>query len=127
MIKRHQALSLGGHVKEADSLLAQWVTAHPNDAEAGLYLARTYSARGNRRQAINQYQALLRVVLNQIAALNNLALLYLEASESRARPTAERRTASRLATRKFSTRLGGSSCSKAKPKRVPKSFSRLQL
>lgn len=88
-IKLHQALSQASRLKEADALLQQWIEAHPKDIDTGLYLARTFTKRGDRKQAINQYQALLKGDPNQVAALNNLALLYLEENDVRARTTAE--------------------------------------
>ena len=88
-IKRHQAMNQAGHAKEADLLLQQWIGVHPKDVDAGLYLARAYAARGDRKQAIDQYLALLRSDPKQVAALNNLALLYLEENDPRARATAE--------------------------------------
>jgi len=88
-IKRHQALSLIGRVKEADTLLLEWIGAHPEEIDASLYLARAYATRGDRQRAIDQYEALLKSNPNQVAALNNLALLYLEKRDPRARTTAE--------------------------------------
>lgn len=89
-IKRHQAMSQVGHVREADSLLQQWLATHPKDVETGLYLARGYTSRGDRQQAIDQYLALLKGDPKQVAALNNLALLYQEVNDPRARATAEK-------------------------------------
>jgi putative PEP-CTERM system TPR-repeat lipoprotein len=89
-IKRHQAMSQAGHVREADSLLQQWMATHPKDVETGLYLARAYTSRGDRKQAIDQYLVLLKGDPKQVAALNNLALLYQEVNDPRARVTAEK-------------------------------------
>jgi putative PEP-CTERM system TPR-repeat lipoprotein len=88
-IKRHQALSQTGHVKDADSLVQQWIATHPNDSDTRVYLARTYATRGDRKQAIALYEALVKGNPNHVAALNNLALLYLEENDARAQAIAE--------------------------------------
>jgi putative PEP-CTERM system TPR-repeat lipoprotein len=87
-IKRHQAMSETARVKEADSFLQQWIGSHPKEIDTRLYLARSFAKRGDRKQAMREYEALLRGDPNQVAALNNLALLYQEENDPRARATA---------------------------------------
>ncbi len=89
VVKLHQALSRSESVKNADTRLIQWIEANPKDVDAHLYQAGLSEARGERVQAINQYQVVLEIAPGHLTALNNLAMLYQKENDPRARSTAE--------------------------------------
>ncbi|MHB9101468.1 MAG: XrtA/PEP-CTERM system TPR-repeat protein PrsT, partial [Sulfuricella sp.] len=88
-VKRHQAQSLAGNVKDADTRLLQWLKEQPKDTAARAYMAQAYTARGQDKQAIEQYQILLQGAPGNLPALNNLAWLYHRAKDPRALAMAE--------------------------------------
>ena len=88
-VKLHRALSISGSGKKADTLLKEWIDANPMDIEARFYWAKFLAERGERQEAIVQYQGILDQSPNHLSTLNNLALLYQEAGDARARSTAE--------------------------------------
>lgn len=90
MIKWHRAASLIGDSTSADARLIQWLRAHPKDFAARSYFAQTHMHSGRTREAIAQYEELLRQAPQDIVALNNLASLYQRQKDARALPTAER-------------------------------------
>lgn len=90
VIKTHRSLLRSGQTAKADELLLGWLKEHPHDQEAHLYLADSYLRRGLKREATQQYEALLAVQPDFIPALNNLALLYLQQGDRRALDLAER-------------------------------------
>lgn len=73
----------------AQSLLA-WLEQHPGDARVKAALAQWYQVSGNHAAAVEQYQALLEAHPSSAAALNNLALIYLQQGDDRALQLAER-------------------------------------
>jgi putative PEP-CTERM system TPR-repeat lipoprotein len=89
-IKLHRARSGLGDEDAADLSLAEWVEAHPDDADARLYQAGILEKSGKRQEAIVQYEAVVRQQPDQVSALNNLALLYLAEGDSRAISMAEK-------------------------------------
>lgn len=88
-VKRHQAQSLAGSVKDADTSLLQWLKGQPKDTAARSYMAQAYMTRGQDKQAIEQYQILLQGTPGNLLALNNLAWLYQRAKDPRALTVAE--------------------------------------
>jgi putative PEP-CTERM system TPR-repeat lipoprotein len=88
--KRHLALLQSGDAEAADATVLSWLKAHPQDQIARAHLARSYTMRGLKQQAIEQYQILLSAVPNNAMVLNNLAVLYQEAGDSRALVMAEK-------------------------------------
>ena len=88
-VKRHQAQSLAGSVKDADTRLLKWLKEHPKDTAARAYMAQAYMTRGHDKQAIEQYQILLQGAPGNLLALNNLAWLYHRAKDPRALAMAE--------------------------------------
>ncbi len=89
-VKLHQAQSLAGNVKDADNRLLQWLKAQPKDTAARAYMAQAYMTRGQDKQAIEQYQILLRDAPDDLLALNNLAWLYHRGKDPRALDMAEK-------------------------------------
>jgi putative PEP-CTERM system TPR-repeat lipoprotein len=88
-IKVHQALSARGNAKEADARLVQWLEDQPNNVPARAYLAASYRRAGLNKQAIEQYQLVLKADPKNILALNDLAWLYQQEKDPRALTTAE--------------------------------------
>ena len=88
-VKRHQAQSLAGSVKDADTRLLQWLKEHPKDQATRAYMAQAYMTRRQDKQAIEQYQILLQGAPGNLLALNNLAWLYHRVKDPRALDTAE--------------------------------------
>ncbi len=88
-IKRYEAKTLAGHVKEADAELLQWLKAKPKDITARSYLAQVYMTRGDNKLAIVQYQELLKNQPDNPSGLNNLAWLYYREKDPRALEVAE--------------------------------------
>ncbi|BAN36794.1 hypothetical protein SCD_n02995 [Sulfuricella denitrificans skB26] len=88
-VKRHQAQSLAGSVKDSDARLLQWLKEQPKDTATRTYMAQAYMTRGQDKQAIEQYQILLRDAPGNLLALNNLAWLYHRAKDPRALAMAE--------------------------------------
>ncbi len=86
--KLHRALTLAGKRPEADVRLAAWLKLHPDDLTARVYLAQDHAEAGRNRQAIEQYEYLLRKRQDPIL-LNNLAGLYFKEKDQKAKATAE--------------------------------------
>lgn len=89
IIKLHQALSLSGDQKTAEQKLAAWFKQHPGDRLVRAYAAHYYLTSNRNREAIAQYQELLKTDSKNIVYLNNLAILYQREKDSRALATAE--------------------------------------
>ena len=89
VIKLQRVLRLAGDVKNADKQLANWISQHPQDAAVRDFSAELNLTRGHNREAIAQYQEVLKLTPNSVAALNNLATLYQMEKDSRALATAE--------------------------------------
>ena len=88
-IKVHAAQSMAGKTQEADAMLAKWITNHPNDLVAQMYVAEQSLKKGQIKQAIAQYEAVLQRDPRNVSALNNLANLYQREKDPRALKVAE--------------------------------------
>ena len=86
--KLHRSLALAGRQAEADARLDAWLKQHPDDLTARVYLARVHAEAGRNRQAIEQYEHILRKRQDPVI-LNNLAWLYLQEKDPKAKATAE--------------------------------------
>ncbi len=73
----HHAQSSAGDTQNADERVLQWVKANPQDAATRQYLAGEYVRRGRVDLAIPQYEAVIERQPQNVVALNNLALIYL--------------------------------------------------
>ena len=89
-IKLHAALRLAGREKEADAHIAQWLNGHQTDTDAHAYLAQTFLEKGQNKQAIRHYEAILQHEPKDVRAMNNLAWAYQQEKDSRALPLAEK-------------------------------------
>lgn len=74
----------------ADKVLAEWILSHPEDTEAKIVLGTNLLSRGGLSQAQVQFEAALDASPNNIVVLNNLAWLYQQTGDTRAREMAER-------------------------------------
>lgn len=90
VISLHRAETLSGDVKNADARLLKWLERQPADIPTRAYLAGVYLGSGRSRDAIKEYEVLLKQAPDHVLALNNLANLYLQEKDSRALATAER-------------------------------------
>lgn len=90
LIKLHRALYLSGNTKGAEQRLTAWIKQRPDDPLARTYAAEVYMQIKRNREAIAQYEALLKIKPDAALALNNLANLYQREKDTRALATAER-------------------------------------
>lgn len=88
-IKLYDALFQGQGKDRANKEMIQWVALHPDDRAARQYLASTLLIQGNYGGAVEQYQALLKNNPNDSQSLNNLAWIYQQNKDPRARATAQ--------------------------------------
>lgn len=86
--KLHRSLMQAGKRAEADARIAAWLKQNPDDLTARVYLARDHAEAGRNRQAIEQYEYLLRKRQDAVL-LNNLAVLYFKEKDPKAKATAE--------------------------------------
>lgn len=70
----------------------KWQQANPNQPSASRFLAETYLALGRRKEAVDSYEMAVKLDPNDAGVLNNLALLLVETSPSRALQLAEKST-----------------------------------
>ncbi len=89
-ISVHQSMVLSGRAGEADQQLLQWLAQQPAEVQARVYLASSLARRGLIKAAIQQYQIVLTHAPKNVAALNNLAMLYQQEHDPRAMPSAEK-------------------------------------
>lgn len=89
MVRLHQSLKGAGQQKDADARLAQWQAAHPADVVTLLYLAESSMAGKQYKNAIKQYEAILKIDPANTIALNNLAWAYYQEKDARALATGE--------------------------------------
>lgn len=89
LIKLHRALNLAGDKRAAEQRLVSWINQNPNDLVVRGYAASYYMRSNRNRDAIEQYEALLKLAPRNAVALNNLAALYQRERDGRALATAE--------------------------------------
>jgi len=88
-IKIDNALRQAGRVPDADSRLAKWLAAHPDDVRVLAYRAQTWMGANDFKRAAAQLEDVLRRQPGNPVALNNLALCYQSLGDARAQATAE--------------------------------------
>jgi putative PEP-CTERM system TPR-repeat lipoprotein len=89
LIKLHRALYLSGDAESAEQRLNGWLKQNPKDAAARAYAAEFYMVTNRDRDAIAQYEELLKLAPQNALVLNNLANLYQRAKDGRALSVAE--------------------------------------
>lgn len=90
VIKSHATLRQMGKAKDADARTTSWLKEHPNDIPVQMYLANVFMEDKQNKQAITQYQNVLRLEAKNAAALNNLAWLYQLEKDPKAAETAQK-------------------------------------
>lgn len=90
LIKLHAALTRAGKPEEAEGRLAQWLKESPDDAMVRRYRADNHLKSGMYKEAIEDYEWLLKKQPDDAQLLNNLAVAYHGVKDSRALETAER-------------------------------------
>lgn len=90
MVKLAETTAQAGNPQEAEKLLRDWLKAHPNDVEVRLSLGIVLQNAGQEREAILEYEEVLKRQPKNAIALNNLAGSYLESGDPRALKTGER-------------------------------------
>jgi putative PEP-CTERM system TPR-repeat lipoprotein len=86
----HRATAAANPGSEREDALVEWVRKNPEDRETRNYLADALSAKGRYKEAIGQYEELLRQDPKNPRALNNLAWAFLAIKDPRATEYAER-------------------------------------
>jgi putative PEP-CTERM system TPR-repeat lipoprotein len=89
LAKLHRALSAAGDTQAAEQRLVGWIKQHPQDLAARNYAAESYMRTQRNREAIAQYEILLKAKPDNVIFLNNLATLYQREKDPRALATAE--------------------------------------
>ncbi len=89
LVKLHRALSAAGDSQAAEQRLVNWIKQHPQDLAARNYAANGYMFAQRNREAIAQYEILLKAKPDNVIVLNNLATLYQREKDARALATAE--------------------------------------
>lgn len=90
VIKLMRALHFSGNTRRVDEQLASWLKRYPQDRLVRAYAAEYYLVTGRNRNAIDQYEYLVRLEPDRANYLNNLANLYQSEHDKRAQTTAER-------------------------------------
>ncbi len=88
-VKRHWMLTYAGDGKGAEKRLLERLQATPKDVGLRTFAAQIYMMEKRNRDAIVQYEALLKTAPDHVLALNNLASLYHKEKDPRALATAE--------------------------------------
>ena len=88
-VKLHQAYSRSNKVAEAETLLADWFKAAPNDIAMRLYAGEHEIARERWSEAVKHYDAVLKIDPKHAAALNNVAWALNKLKDPRAISLAE--------------------------------------
>jgi len=89
LIKLHHALILAGDERGAEQRLTSWIKQNPADVAVRGFAADYYMVSNRNRDAIAQYEELLKLAPKSALALNNLASLYQRERDGRALSTAE--------------------------------------
>lgn len=84
MIRSYQATQLAGQKAQAQSLLSQWLKAHPDDLEARMFSANLAMRAHDYPAASTQYHSILVAQPNNVLALNNLAWVSLDTHDPKA-------------------------------------------
>lgn len=85
----YRSLVTAGQQKQAETFLSQWVAERPQDVIARHALADGLLKSGKLREAQPHYEQLFKANARDLIAANNLAWIYGELKDPRARPQAE--------------------------------------
>jgi putative PEP-CTERM system TPR-repeat lipoprotein len=92
-VRRFDAHRRAGTMEKAFADLLAWAAEHPDDKVARYALAAGYLETGHNAEAIAAYEALIGDDPENPVAMNNLAWLYSESGDPRAKETAEKAVA----------------------------------
>ena len=90
LLRAVAALVAGGQSEDAAKLLREWVAKTPNTPIVIEQLAKLDISGGRLPTAQSELETLLTMLPNDVTALNNLAWIYQQLGDKRARPTAQR-------------------------------------
>ena len=85
-----RAYKLSGDEKNTVATLKNWLAENPNDEQASLFLGSLYQQSTDNQQAIEKYEATLKLNPDNVVALNNLVWLYLDSDPDKAVSLARR-------------------------------------
>jgi len=88
-VKLHQALAASGKNKDAEAVVIDWLKAEPGDLGTRRYLAMEYVKLGQRQQAVEQYERIVKAEPGNAVVASELAALYQHSGDRRALPLAE--------------------------------------
>ena len=83
-VRLYRVKTAMGREEQARRELAQWVSEHPSHTLTRRTLARAYSSAGHNAQAMEHYAKVLEFDPSDVAAMNSLATLHLQAGSERA-------------------------------------------
>ena len=89
-IRRAEVVLRADKNEAAVEPLLLWLGDHPGDVRVRRFLASTYHDTGRSEQAIEEYLKVLATHPDDVVVLNNLAWIYFQGSDPRARTMAER-------------------------------------
>jgi putative PEP-CTERM system TPR-repeat lipoprotein len=90
VVRQSSALTAADHPEAALKVLTDWIAAHPDDMQVQLLLATSEIGARQNAEAIKRLELVLSKQPNNVIALNNLAWLYQEAGDKRARVMAQK-------------------------------------
>ena len=76
LVKLHTALKKAGKVSEADARMGQWLKDNPDDYTSRMYFAGSHITDNRNKEAISQFQFILKKNPNNATVLNNMAWAY---------------------------------------------------
>jgi putative PEP-CTERM system TPR-repeat lipoprotein len=88
-VQLYRALQASGQAREAETRMAAWLKAHPEDLSTRTYLAGTMLASRQYPAAIGHFQYVVAKDTGNVVALNDLAWAYQQEKDPRAQATAE--------------------------------------
>ncbi len=89
-VRQSAALEAAHHPEESLKVLTSWIATHPDDMQVQLLLATNEIGARQNAEAIKRLELVLAKQPNNVIALNNLAWLYQEAGDKRARIMAQK-------------------------------------
>jgi putative PEP-CTERM system TPR-repeat lipoprotein len=89
VVSLHRAYLLAGDSRAGDARLSDWIRKNPTDRLVRSYAAEYHMVNQRNKEAITQYEEILRQVPKDVVSLNNLANLYRVENDKRALATAE--------------------------------------
>lgn len=90
VIKISEATARSGDLKVSTKPLLDWLGSHPDDVRVLQFLGNAYQNLKQNENAIDTYEKILMLEADNVAALNNLAWLYLLENNSKAFKLAEK-------------------------------------